>query len=42
MTMALLAPSEPAAPGAARVSTPALFAASLMVPPFRANAAVLA
>ncbi len=38
MTIALLAPSEPAAPGDASVSVAALVAASWMVPPLRASA----
>ena len=41
ITMALLAPNEPAAPGEARVKVALLLAASLMVPPGRASAEVL-
>ena len=37
MTIALLAPSELAAPGEARVSVALFPAASLIVPPFKAN-----
>ena len=40
MTMFLLAPSEPAAPGAARVRTALLVAASRIVPPLSARAVV--
>ena len=41
ITIALFAPSEPAAPGAAIVRIALLPAASLIVPPFSASAAVL-
>lgn len=41
MTMALLAPNELAAPGVASVKVPALPAASLIVPLFKAKAVVL-
>ena len=37
ITMALLAPSEPANPGAGSVKTVLLRAASLSVPPFKPN-----
>ena len=40
ITIALLAPSEPLAPGVARVSTASLPDASRIVPPLRANAAL--
>ena len=39
-TRALLAPSDPAAPGAGKVKTALLSAASRMVPPFKASALV--
>ncbi|MNK00769.1 hypothetical protein D3C87_185600 [compost metagenome] len=42
MTISLLAPKEFAAPGAARVKVASFPAASLMVPPARVSAAVLA
>lgn len=41
MTIALLAPSEPEAPGAGRVSSTAFAAPSTMVPPSSASAVVL-
>ena len=41
MTIALLAPSEPEAPGAGRVSSTAFAAPSVIVPPLSASAAVL-
>ena len=40
MTMALLAPRDPAAPGVAKVRVALLVAESLMVPPARARAEV--
>ena len=40
MTMALLAPSDPAAPGAASVRSALLLATSRMVPPASARAAL--
>src|SRR5260370_1256729 len=42
MTRFLLAPSEPAVPGVARVSVALFVAASLIVPPFKASDVVVA
>src|SRR5258707_93283 len=42
ITIALFAPSEPAAPGDANVNVALFVAASVIVPPFRANEVVVA